>query len=119
MGLQSQRKNEPKAFTTMIVDNDHAPSFYNSRLSKDAIPALAPASVSSCGESQSSYDCGRDQDALTTTRPLPKEIDASRPKKISFGEVSLRSYPVILGDHPDTSSGPPVSFAEVAVKAST
>ena len=93
----------------MIFDHDHdlATSWDDSQTSKDAVPALVPASVSS-GESQSSYDGCREQEASTAMQPLPKEIDAGRTRAVTFGEVSLRSYPVILGDHPDCI-GPPVS----------
>lgn len=31
-------------------------------------------------------------------------------KHVSFGELEIRKYPVILGDHPECSMGPPVSF---------
>ena len=30
-------------------------------------------------------------------------------KRVSFGELELRKFPVILGDHPECYMGPPVS----------
>lgn len=73
----------------------------------DPLPALAPLSVCSAESLSSSYYL-RELDSSITTQPLPEEIEAGRPRKVSFGEVTLRSYPVILGDHPDCI-GPPVS----------
>lgn len=72
------------------------------------VPGLLPASVSS-SESQSSFDYMREFDVPTTNAgpALPNEIHPSR-RKVTFGEVGIRNYPVILGDHPDCI-GPPVS----------
>lgn len=33
-------------------------------------------------------------------------------KHVSFGNCELRLYPVMLGDHPDCASGPPVSHGQ-------
>lgn len=33
-----------------------------------------------------------------------------QPRKISWGAVDIRYFPIIAGDHPDTTQGPPVSF---------
>jgi hypothetical protein len=35
---------------------------------------------------------------------------ASATKHVSFGDLEVRKYPVILGDHPECSMGPPVSI---------
>lgn len=32
-------------------------------------------------------------------------------KKVSFGLVEFRHHPIIMGDHPDCSQGPPVSLS--------
>ena len=31
-------------------------------------------------------------------------------RKVSWGEIEIRLYPIIPGDHPDTCRGPPVRF---------
>lgn len=35
---------------------------------------------------------------------------SSEVKKVHFGDLELRNYEIVLGDHPDCSSGPPVSL---------
>ena len=35
---------------------------------------------------------------------------AAENRQVSFGKLEVRYYPIILGDHPDCSEGPPVRF---------
>lgn len=80
----------------------------------DDLPNLSPASVSSGASDSSCFshnDSHQSIDSLNSS--LPKEIPVifeTKPsnRKVSFGDVEIRTYPVILGDHPDCV-GPPVS----------
>lgn len=38
-------------------------------------------------------------------------VEKNRSVNVRMGEIEIRTYPVILGDHPDCSSGPPVTIA--------
>lgn len=74
----------------------------------ETLPALAPASEgdSSCNSRSSSSSS-----TSSLCAALPAVIQTAPPrnrKDVSFGTVSFRSFPVILGDHPDCL-GPPVS----------
>eukprot|EP00567_Pseudictyota_dubia_P018122 CAMPEP_0197438996 /NCGR_PEP_ID=MMETSP1175-20131217/5836_1 /TAXON_ID=1003142 /ORGANISM="Triceratium dubium, Strain CCMP147" /LENGTH=332 /DNA_ID=CAMNT_0042968817 /DNA_START=96 /DNA_END=1095 /DNA_ORIENTATION=+ len=35
---------------------------------------------------------------------------SARQKRVSFGQLSVRKYPIVLGDHPECSCGPPVTI---------
>jgi len=37
-------------------------------------------------------------------------IDANLPLSVSFDKIEIREYPIILGDHPDTTTGPPLTI---------
>ena len=103
---------------------------YDVNLGHDAVPTLAPASVSSgessttsCGslEGTSLFDVSSSSSTSSSTTSsstchpaLPTVIQASHRRKVSFGDVTFRSYPVILGDHPDCV-GPPVSLSSCPI----
>lgn len=40
--------------------------------------------------------------------------DGSVKKRVSFGELEVRKFPIILGDHPDVNGGPPVGVISVS-----
>jgi len=84
------------------------------RSEDSGVPELEPvsdASASSC-----------DQDAFLSldTQPLnvPLEVGGDEfrehplvgSKQVSFGNVEIRKYPLILGDHPECCLGPPVTI---------
>lgn len=83
------------------------------------IPDLTPVSDSSASSSEygnaSLLQCGAD-----CRMPLivPGEVGGdsfhgalvSTTKNVSFGDLEVRKYPVMLGDHPECSMGPPVSI---------
>lgn len=81
------------------------------------IPNLSPASVSNSSDSygsnhSKSSSCASSLNSLPIESNcdrlvhLPKEI---RTRKVSFGDVEIRTFPVIIGDHPDCV-GPPITF---------
>lgn len=47
--------------------------------------------------------------AAASDKSLPSTRQPQR-HRVSFGEIQVRKYPIILGDHPDCSSGPPISI---------
>jgi hypothetical protein len=52
---------------------------------------------------------GRPQ--LTPKRSSLKKSDSSNEqKRVYFGNLEMRKYEIVLGDHPDCSSGPPVAI---------
>lgn len=52
--------------------------------------------------------CGRFSDGMIDVSGI-QEGDAET-KRVSFGRLSVRKYPIVLGDHPDCSCGPPVTI---------
>jgi hypothetical protein len=66
----------------------------------------------SCSSASISSDAGNEYKkkrglALTSAGVSSKEVVS---RHVSFGKLEVRYYPIILGDHPDCSEGPPVSF---------
>ena len=49
----------------------------------------------------------KDSDTIQTT--------TKKKKRVTFGNIEFRKYPIILGDHPDCTIGPPVCHVMVAV----
>jgi hypothetical protein len=79
----------------------------------ESLPALASASDSSSSSSNSSVDSSSvsilETDLFDESELPPIVLSTRRSKcRVTFGEVSFRSFPTILGDHPDCH-GPPVS----------
>jgi len=95
-------------------------SIYNDSSSRvvtldDAIPGAVPVSDSSA----SSFASETIEDFHRSIEPLPQSItpiqeepvlNGSITRRISFGDIEIRKYPVILGDHPDCEMGPPVTI---------
>lgn len=94
-----------------------------SKMKFENIPDVAPVSDTSAGSSSPSCNQARSNasDISDATSVKLAEVDAvaweeaeSSPKrerrKIHWGTVETRHYPVIPGDHPDTFQGPPVSL---------
>jgi len=75
------------------------------------LPELAPVSDSSASSSDSIL---LDRSALHVPLEVGgesfKEQCCGTPKRVSFGDVEIRKYPVILGDHPNCEVGPPVTI---------
>lgn len=83
---------------------------------KPPLPIQAVRAISNkCGQvktvkTATPQDEGTAQDALQTK---PSSLKRRRPptdteKHVSFGDLEIRHYGIVLGDHPDCSSGPPV-----------
>jgi hypothetical protein len=99
-------------------------------LEEEEVPALSPVSDTSQSTIESSstiediiHDMGSGsvcvedqapQNIVSIQRTLPShdstsDIESSgRSRCVSFGQVEMKEYPMILGDHPDTEDGPPV-----------
>jgi hypothetical protein len=88
----------------------------------DEVPDAAPVSDSSASSSESLYGsiqlplhCQLDCIAPADYKTVPGEVGGESfrsgltEKHVSFGDTEVRKYPVILGDHPECSMGPPVS----------
>lgn len=78
------------------------------------VPDAAPVSDSSA--SSSDFEASTSLDSRILSVPLEIGDVGFRPscmitnKRVSFGDLQMRKYPVILGDHPECTMGPPVSL---------
>jgi len=78
-----------------MLDSPKMPSSVSvSESSSDNLSESAPPSSSS-SSSSTSHEQGQ---------PRTHRL------RVSFGEVNVRRYPIVLGDHPDCSQGPPISI---------
>ena len=92
----------------------------------DEIPQLEPVSDDSAASSTSDFgsyssplnpnpECKVPSDVPAHVlggalrRDSLGSLDSSGKKKVTFGVIECRRYPVQLGDHPECSMGPPVS----------
>ena len=80
---------------------------------EDDVPTAARLSDSSASSSND-HECSN---LSLTPVKVPLEIGGEcfcedpADKKVSFGLVEFRHHPIIMGDHPDCSQGPPVSLS--------
>ena len=78
------------------------------------VPDLEP--VSDCSASSCEIHGPCDQDYGPQNVPLEvggekfREHPFVDSKHVAFGDIEIRKYPVILGDHPECCLGPPVSL---------
>jgi hypothetical protein len=69
-----------------------------------------PASGNSNSETDSSVDTNNEGDLERTKKMFEVSTGHDSMKNsVSFGNLSIRKYDMILGDHPDCTVGPPVS----------
>ena len=47
--------------------------------------------------------------STTTNQAEKSSNNKTLQKQVSFGSVTIRQFPIIIGNHPDTREGPPVS----------
>jgi hypothetical protein len=84
-----------------------------------SMPDVDPLSDSSAASSSCCEAVGCPPSPLSS-RPLhiPLEVGGdhfvpviplSKQKRVLFGDIEIRKYPIILGDHPECTMGPPVS----------
>ena len=60
-----------------------------------------------------SIDCGEDVQELVATSKCPTSDQPEKQQKrrgVSFKSIQVREYERILGDHPNTRDGPPISI---------
>mmetsp|Transcript_27683 Transcript_27683/g.42635 ORF Transcript_27683/g.42635 Transcript_27683/m.42635 type:complete len:200 (+) Transcript_27683:185-784(+) len=88
----------------------------------ESLPQLAP--VSDCSAASSEYsghqpivESGVEISIPTVLKAFPGlEVDDSScchedcGRRVTFGSLEIRSYPVILGDHPECAMGPPLAL---------
>jgi hypothetical protein len=83
------------------------------------VPGVAPVSDSSASSSSCCDTvCGPASPLTSQLLHIPLEVGGTefhpvnlpnKQKRVSFGELEIRKYPLILGDHPECCMGPPVS----------
>jgi hypothetical protein len=71
----------------------------------------------------SHYSCRTEDERITSRDALVRKPSSLRrgsskdtEKHVSFGDLEMRYYAVVLGDHPDCSSGPPVRSTSMSCK---
>ncbi len=83
--------------------------------SEDSVPDAEPVSDSSAASCD--HDPSHRHEFLPQNVPLEvggeefREHPLVASKQVSFGDLEIRKYAVILGDHPECCMGPPVSSA--------
>lgn len=87
------------------------------RNDKSGVPGAEPVSDSSA--SSNDFQAVTCLDTRKSNIPLEvggekfREQALDTKKRVSFGDVEVQKYPVILGDHPECGMGPPVSEARI------
>uniref|UniRef100_A0A7S4ISU6 Uncharacterized protein n=1 Tax=Odontella aurita TaxID=265563 RepID=A0A7S4ISU6_9STRA len=71
-------------------------------------PSILAAASNALRFSDGMFDVG----GTTISGQEEEEEEAPAPpaKRVSFGRLSVRKYPIVLGDHPECSCGPPVTL---------
>jgi hypothetical protein len=83
-----------------------------------------PVMVARAMKCSSHYSCRTKDDRITSRdgvlrKPLSLRnhgLSKDTEKHVSFGDLEIRHYGVVLGDHPDCSSGPPVRTTIMSCK---
>jgi hypothetical protein len=87
----------------------------------DVVPSLGALDS---GDNHSLYDHNNNSSSTSTFDGISSLLSScsspswslrKRPKRLRWGKVEMRFYPVMPGDHPDTAHGPPVSFVALFV----
>lgn len=88
------------------------------RSEDNGVPSVAPVSDSSASSSDSDFVTRSRTRLDLPPQRVPLEVGGEefREKpvngghhRVSFGELEIRKYGIILGDHPNCEMGPPVS----------
>lgn len=58
----------------------------------------------------SSFSLPPSKSALKRRNTIDRVPSPAQLKRVSFANLEVRQYPIILGDHPDCSNGPPVTI---------
>lgn len=81
--------------------------------SDDSTASSSYATVDDSSDLQDDSEREDEKHAAGTTEGSAVSSESSqqqeRRRRVSFGHISIRHYPVIVGNHPDTHEGPPVS----------
>jgi hypothetical protein len=97
----------------------------------EEVPDVTPVSDSSASSSEysnfASPQCGVECTMPSEFHDVPgvvgdesffEALDCSDEKHVSFGYCVVRKYPVVLGDHPECSMGPPITIGWDSFKTS-
>lgn len=104
--------------TALSRASSHSVTFARTKVPEPALPIKAARALN-CAHSfhhkpplpSVQQQPKRDRPLLTPKRSSLKTSDSSsEQKRVQFGNLEMRNYEIILGDHPDCSSGPPVSI---------
>lgn len=99
----------------------HSVTCARAKVPKPPLPIKAARSAMNCVHPSHSKLPQQQQDhhvppaRAQSKRSSLKQSDSSgeqHKKKVHFGNLEMRNYEIVLGDHPDCSSGPPVSEKE-------
>jgi hypothetical protein len=113
------------AFIAFYITED------NIMVISEEIPDVTPLSDSSASSSEyssfASPRCGVECAVPSEFHDIPgvvgdesffEALHCSDEKRVSFGDCVVRKYPVMLGDHPGCSMGPPITIGWTSFKTS-
>jgi hypothetical protein len=105
---------EPVTNTCTSRSSSHAVTHARTTIPKPLLPIKAVRAMN-CVHSKTQHQIiPATEQALQTAVVKPSSLKRSstsnsEQKKVRFGDLQMRNYEIVLGDHPDCSSGPPVS----------
>jgi len=116
-------RNSPKAVThpdcTIVSTkapsraSSHAVTHARTKVPKPLLPIKAVRAMN-CVHAKAQHQVVLAERSVTPPRSALKQSSSSssssEQKKVHFGNLEMRNYAIVLGDHPDCSSGPPVSI---------
>lgn len=97
----------------------HAVTHARTTIPKPPLPIKAARAINNCVLGHGKKEPKISLSEQTPARAPPKRSrsclkqatsPSSEGKKVHFGSLEMRNYEVVLGDHPDCSSGPPISL---------
>ena len=92
----------------------HTVTHARTTVPKPPLPIKAARAIQNCAHAHNKTHAVavpppiRQRSSLKQSEHSPR---SSSDKHVHFGNLEMRNYEIVLGDHPDCSSGPPVSYA--------